>query len=242
MAREPERDCEREAEPERERRSEADGVHVLQPLSRYPDERWLEQVLKSAEVLSDVREKAVAAADASASAIEDSGANLAAKRAIGDAATTSPKRVSTDAQTCDADLREARKRAAGLFPNRRLIEAAHDATHPSVATTWARIQRTCNIAPGARGAVCRDEVCRYVEACPVCQKLKPARARLERAAGTIKQRPFTQYAFDAIVLPDADVHGYRYILSVVDTRLVTRVTEFQITISQKSHANLTYFS
>jgi hypothetical protein len=40
---------------------------------------------------------------------------------------------------------------------------------------------------------------------------------LERAAGTIKQRPFTQYAFDAIVLPEADVHGYRYILSVVDS-------------------------
>jgi hypothetical protein len=40
---------------------------------------------------------------------------------------------------------------------------------------------------------------------------------LERAAGTIRQRPFTQYAFDVIVLPEADVQGYRYILTVVDS-------------------------
>ena len=191
-----------------------DGVHVLQPLSRDPDEKWLEDALKDAEALAVVQEKAAVVSEA---ATDASGANLADKRTLEDAPTTTPKRVSTDVQTCDADLREARKRAAGCFPNRRLIEAAHDATHPGVATTWARIQRTCNIAPGARGAVCRDEVRRYVEACPVCQKLKPARARLERAAGTIKQRPFTQYAFDAIVLPEEDVHGYRYILSVVDS-------------------------
>jgi hypothetical protein len=190
-----------------------DGVHVLQPVSRDPDERWLEHALKNAEVLADVREKE----DAGAEVAAGPEANLAAKRTSSDEAAASSKRVSTDVQTCDADLREARKRAAGLFPNRRLIEAAHNTTHPSVATTWARIQRTCNIAPGARGAVCRDEVRRYVEACPVCQKLKPARARLERAAGTIKQRPFTQYAFDAIVLPEADLLGHRYILSVVDS-------------------------
>jgi transposase InsO family protein len=73
------------------------------------------------------------------------------------------------------------------------------------------------MAPGERGAVSREEVRRFVEACPICQKLKPARARLERAAGTIRQRPFTQYAFDVIVLPEADVHGHRYILTVVDS-------------------------
>jgi hypothetical protein len=190
-----------------------DGVHVMQPAYRDPDEKWLEDALKDTEALAEVQERAVAGADADAAEVSD----LADKRPSVCVEASSPKRVSTDAQTCDADLRESRKRSAGLFPNRRLIEKAHDATHPSVATTWARIQRTCNIAPGARGAVCRDEVRRYVEACPVCQKLKPARARLERSAGTIKQRPFTQYAFDAIVLPEADVHGYRYILSVVDS-------------------------
>jgi transposase InsO family protein len=79
------------------------------------------------------------------------------------------------------------------------------------------VQRICGLAPGAHGAVSREEVRRYCEACPICQKLKPARERLERAAGTIRRRPFTEYAFDAIVLPDADLHGFRYILTVVDS-------------------------
>ena len=194
-----------------------DGVHVMQPLSRDPDEKWLEDTLRNADLLADVQEKVAEVTAAVVDTADAPNSDLATKRCSEDVAAASPKRVSTDAQTCDADLREARKRAAGLFPNRRLIEAAHDGTHPSIATTWARIQRTCNVAPGVRGAVCRDEVRRYVEACPICQKLKPARARLERAAGTIRQRPFTQYAFDVIVLPEADAHGHRYILTVVDS-------------------------
>ena len=190
-----------------------DGVHVMQPKSRDLDEKWLEDALKNAELLGEVHEK-VAEVSVAADAAD---ADLASKRAPEEADASAPKRVSTDAQTCDADLRESRKRAAGIFPNRRLIEAAHDTTHASVATTWARVQRACNMAPGTHGAVCRDEVRRYVEACPVCQKLKPARARLERAAGAIRQRPFTQYAFDVIVLPEPDANGYRYILTVVDS-------------------------
>ena len=182
----------------------------MQPKTRDLDEKWLEDALKNAELLGEVHEKVAEVSDAA-------DADLASKRASEETDASASKRVSTDAQTCDADLRESRKRAAGIFPNRRLIEAAHDATHASVATTWARVQRACNVAPGTRGAVCRDEVRRYVEACPVCQKLKPARARLERSAGTIRQRPFTQYAFDVIVLPDADEHGHRYILTVVDS-------------------------
>ncbi len=114
-------------------------------------------------------------------------------------------------------LRESRKRSAGQFPNRRIVERAHGDSHPGVATTWARVQRLCAVAPGERGAVTREEVRRYCEACPMCQKLKPARERLERAAGNIRQRPFTQYAFDVIVLPSPDLRGHRYILTVVDS-------------------------
>jgi transposase InsO family protein len=183
---------------------------------RDPDERKLEELLRDSELLGEVigkehqdggllakaREREVAAPDAHPSEASE---------------TSTPKKRAVDSQTCDADLRDARKRAAGAFPNRRLIEAAHDGTHPGVATTWARVQRACGMAPGERGAVSREEVRRFVEACPICQKLKPARARLERAAGTIRQRPFTQYAFDVIVLPEADVHGHRYILTVVDS-------------------------
>ena len=169
---------------------------------RDPDEKKLEELLRDSEPLSDVQEAAAHLPEA-------------AERA--EVEPPPAKRRATAVQTCDAELRESRKKATGTFPNRRLIEQAHSGTHPGVATTWARVQRLCNLAPGSVGAVCRDEVRRFVEACPICQKLKPARARLERAAGTIRQRPFTQYAFDVIVLPDEDVHGSRYILTVVDS-------------------------
>ena len=51
----------------------------------------------------------------------------------------------------------------------------------------------------------------------MCQKLKPAKERLEKRAGSIKRRPFTEYAFDVIVLSEADVNGNRYILTVIDS-------------------------
>ena len=174
------------------------------PILRDPDEKQLEDLLQNSEPLADVVEQLPTA-------------HLPTSPACLDIEPSQKKFCSANSQTCDADLRDSRKRSAGNFPNRRLIEAAHSETHPGVATTWARVQRACGMAPGERGAVSRDEVRRFVEACPVCQKLRPARLRLERAAGTIRQRPFTQYAFDVIVLPEADLQGYRYILTVVDS-------------------------
>ena len=186
-----------------------DGVNHT-PISivpRDPDEKKLQELLQDSEPLADVQEKGVAAA--SAHPVDSSKAP--------ELVQPEAKRRAVESQTSDADLRDSRKLAAGGFPNRRLIERAHDGSHPGVATTWARVQRVCGTLPGKLGSGSRDEVRRYVEACPICQKLKPARARLERSAGVIRQRPFTQYAFDVIVLPEADVHGYRYILSVVDS-------------------------
>lgn len=176
---------------------------------RDPDEKLLWSLLKDSEPLADVE--------------------LAQKSAPPNTASMSPncEKLSDvpaakthsviECQTSEADLRESRKRFAGQFPNKRIIDRAHSHSHPGTATTWARVQRICGVAPGSRGAVSREEVRRFVEACPVCQKLRPARERLERAAGSIRQRPFTQYSFDVIVLPEADLHGYRYILTVVDS-------------------------
>ena len=188
---------------EGEEKGGRDGTsHVPVAVARDPDEKKLEELLRDSEPLSDVQEAVSYLPDAPNESHPE---------------PPPAKRRASAVQTCDADLRESVKRATGAFPNRRLIEQAHGSAHPGVATTWARVQRICNLSPGSVGAVSRDEVRRYVDACPICQKLKPARARLERAAGTIRQRPFTQYAFDAIVLPEADVHGYRYILTVVDS-------------------------
>ena len=193
-------------------RDGADGIApVLAP--RDPDEKILLSWLRNAEPLGDVVQQGVRDA---VQDVERAGSPLVPAEATTGVASA-PSAATAESQTCEAELRESRKRSAGRFPNRRIIDQAHGESHPGVATTWARVQRLCAVAPGERGAVARDEVRRFCEACPVCQKLKPARERLERAAGNIRQRPFTQYAFDVIVLPSPDLRGHRYILTVVDS-------------------------
>jgi hypothetical protein len=188
-------------------RGGVDGIAPEPFVPRDPDEKMLEKSLIDAELLSDVTLKP------SEVALEQNGCASVVTASSPEVKSCS----SAECQTSEADLRDARKKMSGVFPNRRMIERAHEYSHPSVATTWARVQRICGLAPGARGAVSREEVRRYCEACPICQKLKPAREKLERAAGSIRQRPFTQYSFDVIVLPDADQRGNRYILTVVDS-------------------------
>jgi hypothetical protein len=123
----------------------------------------------------------------------------------------------TECQTNADDFEQAKRVLKGLYPHRRFIEKVHNETHPSIATTWARVQRACNFPPGKKYQDAKDEVVRFCKSCIVCQKLKPARERLEQRAGSIKRRPFTEYAFDVIVLSEPDVNGNRYILTVIDS-------------------------
>jgi hypothetical protein len=115
------------------------------------DQKKLEELLRDSEPLSDVQEAVSYLPDAPNESHPE---------------PPPAKRRASAVQTCDADLRESVKRATGAFPNRRLIEQAHGSAHPGVATTWARVQRICNLSPGSVGAVSRDEVRRYVDACP----------------------------------------------------------------------------
>ncbi len=125
--------------------------------------------------------------------------------------------VSAESQTNADDFEQSRRVAKGLYPHRRFIEKVHNETHPSIATTWARVQRACNFPPGKKYQDAKDEVVRFCKSCVICQKLKPAREKLEQRAGSIKRRPFTEYAFDVIVLSEPDVNGNRYILTVIDS-------------------------
>ena len=120
-------------------------------------------------------------------------------------------------QTNADDFEQARRAAKGFYPNRRIIQKVRDESHPSIATYWARVQRACNFPPGAKYQAAKEEVCKYCESCIVCQKLKPAREKLQQRVGSIKRRPFTEYAFDIIVLSEPDENGYRYILTVIDS-------------------------
>jgi transposase InsO family protein len=108
-------------------------------------------------------------------------------------------------------------RQGSTFQHRRLLELAHDDTHPSLATTWRRVQRMAGFPYGEEGKMLKDEVRRWCAACVTCQKLQPCKEKISARIGSIRQRPFTCYSFDCIVLNEPDQQGNRYILVVVDS-------------------------
>ena len=69
----------------------------------------------------------------------------------------------------------------------------------------------------SESAKVKSEVRRWCDACLCCQKLQPARAKLFADIGSIRQRPFTSYAFDVVTLSQPDLNGVRYILCCVDS-------------------------
>jgi len=141
----------------------------------------------------------------------------ALERAVGVEESEILSSSNAECQTSADDFEQSRRAAKGFYPNRRIIQKVHDESHPSIATTWARVQRACNFPPGTKYQAAKEEVHNYCESCIICQKLKPAREKLEQRTGSIKRRPFTEYAFDVIVLSEPDVHGFRYILTVIDS-------------------------
>ena len=178
-------------------------------LARDPDERALEEALQKAVHITVDKLLADAEVD-----------SVAAQRAVADALPDAAEQgamPSRGAQWSSADQRDARLLGKNAFPHKRIISLAHDETHPSFATTWARVQRAIGLPPGENGAKLKREVKDYCDTCLCCAKLKPARQKLEAKAGSIRQRPFSQYAFDVIVLTEPDSRGFRYILTVVDS-------------------------
>jgi hypothetical protein len=66
------------------------------------------------------------------------------------------------------DQRDAKLLQKCPFPNKRVISLAHDETHPSVATTWARVTRAIGLPPGESGAKLIAEVKSYCDTCSSC--------------------------------------------------------------------------
>jgi transposase InsO family protein len=125
--------------------------------------------------------------------------------------------AAASSQTTPQDFRDATYKASGGFPMAELLKRAHDDTHPGFITTWRRVIRAVGPQPTAEAASTKDQVRRYCDACLCCQKLQPARAKLFSAIGSIRQRPFTSYAFDVVTLSQPDENGVRYILCCVDS-------------------------
>jgi len=126
-------------------------------------------------------------------------------------------------QTTPQDFQDAAYKQAGGFSLHALLAKAHDDTHPSFQGTWRRVIRALGVQPGAAGVKVKAEVKRYCDACLICQKLQPAKAKLLANIGSIRQRPFSSYAFDIVVLSEPDQNGCRYILVCVDS--FTRAVE-----------------
>lgn len=120
-------------------------------------------------------------------------------------------------QTTAEDYRAAAALARGGFPHEEVLKKAHDLTHPSFAATWRRVIRAVGHQEISTMTALRKEVQHYVNSCLVCQKILPARQRLAARVGAIRQRPFTRYAFDLIVMSEPDLEGKRYILVCVDS-------------------------
>lgn len=125
--------------------------------------------------------------------------------------------VAAESQTNAEDFRQAGRRWRGSFPDIDLLKKCHDDTHPSFPITWRRMLRATGMAPGVEQAKLKEQVRHYCDACLTCQKVQPARKRIEARQGTIRQRPFSELAFDVIVLSDQDIEGNRYILVVIDS-------------------------
>jgi hypothetical protein len=122
-----------------------------------------------------------------------------------------------ETQTEAEAFRKAAQKWRGEFPDEALIKRCHDSTHPSFPVTWRRVIRATGIGPGAEQANLKKQVRHFCDACLICQKLQPARERVAARMGSIKKRPFGEYAFDVIVLNAPDVDDNRYILTVIDS-------------------------
>ncbi len=120
-------------------------------------------------------------------------------------------------QTTAEDYRAAAAKARGGFPHEEILRRAHDHTHPSFAATWRRVIRAVGHQETITMTALRKEVQHFVNSCVICQKILPARERLASRIGSIRQRPFTRYAFDIIVMSEPDIEGKRYILVCVDS-------------------------
>jgi transposase InsO family protein len=124
---------------------------------------------------------------------------------------------SSESQTMPQDYMDLARHRAGGLTFTELLKSAHDDTHPGFICTYKRVIKALGPRPGEATAWIKDEVKRHCSACPVCQKIKPAREKIFANAGTIRSRPFSSYAFDVVTLSDPDADGNRYILVCVDS-------------------------
>jgi len=125
--------------------------------------------------------------------------------------------LSSTSQTDPQDYQDLLRLRAGGFSLKEILSRSHDDTHPSFLCTYRRVIKAIGPRPGESTAWIKEETKRHCAACPVCQKIQPARKKIFANVGTIRGRPFSSYAFDVVTLSEPDADGYRYILVCVDS-------------------------
>jgi transposase InsO family protein len=125
--------------------------------------------------------------------------------------------LSAPSQTLPQDYQNLAYVQSGGFPLEEVLKRAHDDTHPGFLCTYRRVVKALGPRSGVSGAEIKDQVRRFCDSCLTCQKILPARTKLQIKTGTIRSRPFASYAFDVVTLSSPDADGNRYILVCVDS-------------------------
>jgi hypothetical protein len=119
-------------------------------------------------------------------------------------------------------------RAASIkIPKNKDFEAVHGGMngHHGLDYSYRKLFNIC----GSKWANERGEATRvkealkqFIEACPVCQKVKSMRDKVQSKHSFIISRPFLEVSYDFIIFTDEDKNGNRYLLVAIDnfTRLV----------------------
>jgi transposase InsO family protein len=126
-------------------------------------------------------------------------------------------------QTLPEDFRAASVK----IPKNEDFEAVHGGLngHHGLDYSYRKLFNIC----GSKWANERGEATRvkealkqFIEACPVCQKVKSMRDKVQSKHSFIISRPFLEVSYDFVVFTDEDRNGNRYMLVAIDnfTRLV----------------------
>jgi hypothetical protein len=133
-----------------------------------------------------------------------------------------------DTQTTPADFRSATIR----FPMRKDFIAIHnnESGHHGVDYSFRKLLRLCGSKwANERGAATqvRMQLKRFIEACPICQKVRGLHCKIAAKHSFIVSRPFLEASYDFIVFDKPDANEKRYILVFIDN--FTKLVEIKAT-------------
>jgi transposase InsO family protein len=136
--------------------------------------------------------------------------------------------ITIQTQTLPEDFRAASIK----IPKNEDFEAVHGGLngHHGLDYSYRKLFNIC----GSKWANERGEATKvkealkqFIEACPVCQKVKSMRDKIQSKHSFIISRPFLEVSYDFVVFTETDKNGNRYLLVAIDN--FTRLVEMKAT-------------